>query len=69
MPDHVYKKLEITGTSTKGIEDAITNAIKKASKTVHNLKWFEIIDVRGDIASGAVSHWQVTIKAGFTLDE
>jgi flavin-binding protein dodecin len=69
MPDHVYKKLEITGTSTKGIEDAITNAIKKASKTVHNLKWFEIIDVRGDIAAGAVSHWQVTIKAGFTLDD
>jgi dodecin len=69
MPDHVYKKLELTGTSEKGVEDAISSAIRKASKTLHNLKWFEVVDVRGDVTGGAVAHWQVTIKAGFTLDD
>jgi flavin-binding protein dodecin len=69
MSDHVYKKLELTGTSKTGLEDAIGNAIKRASTTVHNLKWFEVVDIRGEIAAGAPSYWQVTIKAGFTLDE
>ncbi len=69
MSSHVYKKIEIVGTSTKSIEDAVDNAIQKASKTVHNLRWFEIGETRGDIEGGKVSHWQVTVKIGFTLED
>jgi len=69
MSDHVYKILEMTGTSTTGSDDAIRNAISRASKTVHNLRWFEVIEVRGGIEAGAVASWQVTIKIGFTLDD
>lgn len=69
MADHVYKKLELTGSSTSGMENAINNAISKAAKTMHNLKWFEVVDIRGDINNGAVSHWQVTVKVGLTLDD
>jgi flavin-binding protein dodecin len=68
MSDHVYKILELTGTSSTGTDDAIRNAIGRASKTVHNLRWFEVIEVRGGIDAGAVNSWQVTIKVGFTLD-
>lgn len=68
MSDHVYKIVEMTGTSTTGTDDAIRNAIARASKTVHNLRWFEVIEVRGGIDAGAVNSWQVTIKIGFTLD-
>jgi hypothetical protein len=69
MQHHIYKTIELTGTSTTGIEDAIGNAIARASKTIHNIRWFEVTQVRGDIESGAVSYWQVTLKLGFTLDE
>jgi hypothetical protein len=69
MPDHVYKRIDLTGTSTKSIEDAVQTAITKASKTLHGLRWFEIADVRGDIENNKVSHWQVSLKIGFTLDE
>ena len=69
MSDHVYKKLELTGTSKTGVEDAINSAIKRASQTIHNLKWFEVVEIRGDIADGAAAHWQVTLKVGFTLEE
>ena len=69
MSDHVYKILEMTGTSTTGSDDAIRNAISRASKTVHNLRWFEVIEVRGGIDAGAVSSWQVTIKVGFTIED
>jgi flavin-binding protein dodecin len=69
MSSHVYKKIEIVGTSTKSIEDAVDNAIQRASKTVHNLRWFEIDETRGDIEDGKVSHWQVTVKIGFTLED
>jgi dodecin len=69
MADHVYKLLELTGTSKSGIDDAVQTAIKRASKTIHNLKWFEIVSVRGGIEKGKVAHWQVTLKVGFTLDE
>ncbi|MGW8309473.1 MAG: dodecin [Thiogranum sp.] len=69
MSDHVYKKIELTGTSKTGIEDAVNNAIGKASATVHNLRWFEVSEVRGYIANGAVDNWQVTVKVGFTLDD
>jgi dodecin len=69
VSDHVYKLLELTGTSTKGADDAIRNAIAKASKSVHNLRWFQVVEVRGGIDGGAVASWQVTIKVGFTLDD
>ena len=67
--DHVYKSIELTGTSTLGVEEAIQNAIGKASKSLHNLRWFEVSNVRGQIENGAVAHYQVTMKVGFTLDE
>lgn len=69
MSEHVYKKIEITGTSSSSIEEAIQNAISRASKTVHSLRWFEVIETRGDITEGKIQHWQVTVKIGFTLDE
>jgi flavin-binding protein dodecin len=68
MSEHVYKTIELTGSSPKGLEDAIANAIAKASKTVHNLRWFQVIDTRGEVEGGKVAHWQVTMKVGFTLD-
>ena len=66
--DHIYKKLEIVGSSTSTIEEAIRNALKRASESVHHLRWFEVVETRGDIKDGDVSHWQVTLKVGFTLD-
>lgn len=68
MSDHVYKKIEITGSSRNGVDDAVRNAIGKASETVHNLRWFEVNEIRGHIERGQVDHWQVTVKVGFTLD-
>ena len=68
MKDHVYKTLELTGSSGTGIEDAVNTAIAKANQTVRNLHWFEVIETRGFIENGAVAYWQVTIKAGFKLD-
>lgn len=68
MSDHVYKHIELTGSSQKSIEDAIGNAIARASKTIHNMRWFQVRDTRGHIEDGKVSHWQVTIEVGFTLD-
>lgn len=69
MSDHIYKKIELTGTSTRSIEEAIQNAVAKAAKTVHSLRWFEMTELRGDIDGGKVAHWQATVKVGFTLDE
>ncbi|GEA61598.1 dodecin [Vibrio comitans] len=68
MPHHTYKKMEIVGSSSVGIDDAINNAVAKASESVHNLRWFEMQEVRGHIEEGKVAHWQVTVKIGFTLD-
>lgn len=68
MSDHVYKTIEITGSSPKGIEQAIANAIAKASKSLHNLRWFQVVDTRGEIEGAKVAHSQVTMKVGFTLD-
>ena len=68
MKDHVYKLIELTGTSTTSIEDAVNKAIKRAHKTVKNLSWFEVTETRGNIVKGAVQHWQVTIKVGFTVE-
>jgi len=69
MLDHVYKTVEITGSSTTTMEDAVRTAIARASKTLHNLRWFRVTEVRGDIGGAEVAHWQVTLKVGFTLDE
>ncbi len=68
MSDHIYKKIELTGTSSKSTDEAIENAIKKAGESVHNLRWFEVIETRGHIVDNKVDHWQVTIKIGFTLE-
>jgi flavin-binding protein dodecin len=68
MSDHVYKHIELTGSSKTGIEDAVKNAVAKASGTVRNMRWFQILETRGHIENGVVSHWQVTIKIGFTLE-
>jgi flavin-binding protein dodecin len=68
MTDHVYKVLELTGTSTKGSDDAVRVALGKAAESVRNMRWFQVQEVRGAIDQGAVTHWQVTVKVGFTLD-
>ena len=68
MPDHVYKLTELTGSSHQGVEDAVRTAIERAGKTLHNLRWFEVTDIRGVVDQNAQLLWQVTIKAGFTLD-
>ena len=67
--DHVYKLIELTGTSSKGIEDAVNNALARAAKTVRNMRWFEVAETRGYIEDGKISHWQVTLKIGFTLED
>lgn len=68
MKNHVYKLIELTGTSTKSIEDAVNTALKRAGKTVKNLRWFQIVETRGDIDKNRVAHWQVTLKVGFTVE-
>ena len=69
MKDHVYKLIELTGTSTTSIEDAVAKAIKRANKTIKNLGWFQVVETRGNINKGKVQHWQVTIKVGFTVED
>ncbi len=69
MKDHVYKLVEITGTSTASIEDAIEKAIACAHKTLNNLSWFNVVETRGNIVETKVQHWQVTIKVGFSVEE
>lgn len=69
MSDHIYKKIELVGSSTEGIEQAVNNAVGKASKSVHNMRWFEVSEIRGHLEDEKVCHWQVTVKIGFTLDE
>ena len=69
MTDHVYKSVEITGTSPEGVTQAIDRAIAKASQTVRNLDWFELISVRGQIDDGRVAHYQATLKIGFRLED
>ncbi len=69
MADHIYKHTELTGSSPESIEKAIQNAVVRASKTIRNMRWFQVIDQRGHIEDGKVSHWQVTIKIGFTLED
>jgi dodecin len=67
MPEHIYKVVELVGSSETSIEDAIKIAIRRASETLRNLRWFEVVDTRGHIEDGEVRHFQVTLKVGFTL--
>jgi dodecin len=70
MTDHVYKSVEITGSSPAGVDEAIERAIAKASETLRNLDWFEVCSVRGQIGEdGRVAHYQVTLKIGFRLED
>jgi flavin-binding protein dodecin len=69
MKNPVYKLVELTGTSTTSIEDAVDQAIKRANKTIKNLCWFQVVETRGNIAKGKVHHWQVTIKVGFMVKD
>jgi dodecin len=68
MSDHVYKKLELVGSSPRSIEDAVANALARAERTIRNMRWFEVTETRGHIENRKVDHWQVTVKVGFTLD-
>ena len=68
MDDHVYKIVELVGTSKDSIEDAIQTAIRRADQTLRNLRWFEVIQTRGHVDNGEVRHYQVVLKAGFTLE-
>jgi flavin-binding protein dodecin len=69
MPDHVYKMSELIGTSDKSIEDAVNGAVARANKTVRNMRWLELKEVRGHIENGVVSEWQVITRIGFTLED
>jgi flavin-binding protein dodecin len=69
MPDHIYKVIQLVGSSEISIQDAIERAIAKAAITIRNLRWFEVLETRGHIENGKVHHYQVTMKVGFTLDE
>jgi len=69
MSDHVYKTIELTGSSTSSSDDAVRSAIARAAKTVRGMRWFEVIESRGHIERDRIDHWQVTLKVGFTLEE
>jgi flavin-binding protein dodecin len=68
MEDHIYRVIQIVGSSEKSIDDAIQRAVTRASKTLRDLRWFEVIETRGHIEDGKVHHFQVTLKVGFTLE-
>ena len=68
MSDHTYRVTEIVGSSPDGVDQAIRNAVTRASQTLHNLEWFEVAEIRGHLSDGQVAHVQVTIKVGFRLD-
>lgn len=69
MAEHIYKKIELVGSSPNGFDEAVKNAVARAGKTVRNMRWFEVVETRGYLEEGSISHWQVTLKVGFTLDE
>ena len=68
MADHVYKLVDLVGTSEESVTAAIQNAIARASATIRNIRWFEVVQVRGEVSDGRVAHYQVTLKVGFTLE-
>lgn len=69
MTDHVYKHIQLTGSSSAGTDEAIRNAIAKASETVRNIQWFKVIETRGHVVDGEIAHFQVTLDVGFTLED
>ena len=69
MSNHVYKTIELVGSSPNGTDEAVRNAIARAAATMRNLRWFQVTETRGQIEDGAIAHWQVTMKIGFTVDE
>jgi flavin-binding protein dodecin len=69
VSDHVYKTIEITGSSTDGVTQAIDRAVGKAAETVREIDWFEVIEIRGHVEGSAVAHYQVTLKLGFRLED
>ena len=68
MSDHVYKIIEVVGSSANGTDDAVRNAVAKAGESVRNLRWFEVTETRGHLEDGKIAHWQVSVRIGFTLD-
>ena len=68
MTEHVYKSLELTGSSSTSSDDAIRVAIEKASESIREIRWFEVIDTRGHVKDGKIAYWQVTVKVGFTIE-
>lgn len=68
MPNHVYKSIELTGSSTTSMEDAVRTAIDKAAKTIRNMRWFEVVESRGYLEDGKIAYWQVTVKISFTVE-
>jgi len=69
MDDHIYKKIEIVGTSEISSDEAVKNALARASKSIKHLRWFEVTDTRGSLKDGSVERWQVTIRLGFTMND
>jgi flavin-binding protein dodecin len=69
VADHIYRLAEIVGTSPNGVDDAIRNAVSRANRTLRNIDWFEMTEVRGHLTDGQVADWQVTVKIGFRLDD
>jgi dodecin len=69
MSDHIYKKIELVGSSPDSFDAAVQNALVRASETIRNMRWFEVVETRGQIEEGRINHWQVTLKVGFTLDK
>ncbi len=69
MSDHTYRVIEVVGSSTETIDDAIRRAVADAAKTIRNIGWFEVVETRGHVVDGKVGHFQVTMKLGFTLDD
>ena len=69
MSDHVYKTVEVTGSSRNSIEEAVQRAIARTGESVHSLRWFQVDDIRGHLVDGQIDHWQVTVKIGFTVGE
>jgi flavin-binding protein dodecin len=69
MAEHIYKKIELIGSSPQGFQAAVDNALARANETIRNMRWFEVVDMRGQIEDGKVNHWQVTLKVGFTLEK
>lgn len=69
MADHIYKTTELVGSSAKSLEEAVERAVARAGKTIRNMRWFEVGEIRGDVQDGKIAHWQVRVTVGFTLED